>query len=94
MKKLGLLFVAFGLSVAANAQFEARNHVKLQNITYNGADRTIKGYTIEAGRDVDPDRAEGDVVIKGNSNITLDAEHSTVIKGGFSVEKGSTLTIE
>lgn len=74
--------------------YEARNHVKLQNITYNGADRTIKGYTIEAGRDVDPDRAEGDVVIKGNSNITLDAEHSTVIKGGFSVEKGSTLMIE
>lgn len=74
--------------------YEARNHVKLQNITYNGADKTITGYTIEAGRDVDPDRAEGDVVIKGNSNITLDAEHSTVIKGGFSVEKGSTLTIE
>lgn len=74
--------------------YEARSHVKLQNITYNGADRTITGYTIEVGRDVDPDREEGDVVIKGNSNITLDAEHSTVIKGGFSVEKGSTLTIE
>lgn len=74
--------------------YEARSHVKLQNITYNGADRTIKGYTIEVGRDVDPDREEGDVVIKGNSNIALDAEHSTVIKGGFSVEKGSTLTIE
>ena len=74
--------------------YEARSHVKLQNITYNGADRTITGYTIEAGRDVDPARAEGDVMIKGNSNITLDAEHSTVIKGGFSVEKGSTLMIE
>lgn len=74
--------------------YEARSHVKLQNITYNGTDRTIKGYTIEVGRDVDPDREQGDVVIKGNSHITLDAEHSTVIKGGFSVEKGSTLMIE
>lgn len=73
--------------------FTVRNNVYLQNIKYNNVNRQINGYTVTAGYNVDPNHSEGEVVIKGNSKVTIDAESYTEIRNGFNVEKGSVLII-
>lgn len=74
--------------------YTVRNNVYLQNIQYNNVQRVIDGYTVTAGYNVDSNHTEGEVIIKGNSKVTIDAESYTEIRNGFNVEKGSVLIIK
>ncbi len=74
--------------------YTVRNNVYLQNIQYNNVQRVIDGYTVTAGYNVDPNHTEGEVIVKGNSKVTIDAESYTEIRNGFNVEKGSVLIIK
>jgi len=76
----------------------AQNHLVyfapmlLQNCTINNS-QYVLATDISAGKNIDPNRSDGEVVIKAGANYEIQCSGKIEFKGGFRVEKGATLTV-